>query len=46
MSRTEVGIQRGKLAVIVVNGGSSSIIPIQVQKRLLFSSFLIKPTKF
>ncbi|KAL3591077.1 hypothetical protein D5086_009717, partial [Populus alba] len=30
MSRTEVVIQRGKLAVIVVNGGSSSIIPIQV----------------
>lgn len=30
MSRTEVVIQRRKLAVIVVNGGSSSIIPIQV----------------
>lgn len=29
MSRTEVVIQRGKLTVILVNGGSSSIIPIQ-----------------
>lgn len=39
MSRTEVVIQRRKLAVIVVNGGSSSIIPIQC--RLLLAGGLL-----